>query len=156
MDRHLDGAYRLAAVILNDRTEAEDAVHDAALAAWRHFADLRDPARFDAWFHRILVNECRDRLRDRARHRAKVSRQLIEAEQPRVSDASEATATHEALGRALVALTPDQQVVVSLRFHEDLTVPGIARVLGIPEATMKSRLHHALGRLRTALEAADR
>jgi RNA polymerase sigma-70 factor, ECF subfamily len=156
VDRHLDGAYRLAAVTLNDRSEAEDAVHDAALAAWRHFADLRDPARFDAWFHRILVNECRDRLRGRARHRATVSRQLIEAEQPRVADASEATAVQDALSRALVALTPDQQVVVSLRFHEDLTVPGIARMLGIPEGTVKSRLHHAMRRLRTALEAAER
>jgi RNA polymerase sigma-70 factor, ECF subfamily len=156
VDRHLDGAYRLAAVILNDRTEAEDAVHDAALAAWRHFADLRDPARFDAWFHRILVNECRDRLRARASHRTEISRQPAEAEHPQVADPSDATALQDALGRALGALTPDQQVVVSLRFHKDLTVPGIARVLGIPEGTVKSRLHHALGRLRTALEAADR
>ena len=154
VDRHLDGAYRLAAVILNDRSEAEDAVHEAALAAWRRFADLRDPARFDAWFHRILVNECRDRLRGRARHGR--DRQLVELENPQVSDASEATAVQDALGRALAALTPDQQVVVSLRFHEDLTVPGIARMLGIPEGTVKSRLHHAMGRLRTALEEAER
>lgn len=69
VDQHLDGAYRLAGVILNDRIEAEDAVHEAAVAAWRGFADLRDPARFDAWFRRILVNECRDRLRDRAKTR---------------------------------------------------------------------------------------
>jgi RNA polymerase sigma-70 factor (ECF subfamily) len=157
VDRHLDDAYRLAGVILNDRIEAEDAVHEAAVAAWRGFADLRDPARFDAWFRRILVNECRDRLRDRSRrHVIDVTRELVEAEHPRIADASEATAARDTLSRALVALTPDEQVLVSLRFHADLTVPGIADVLGIPEGTVKSRLHHAMRRLRTALEEAER
>lgn len=47
VDRHLDDAYRLAAIILGDRVEAEDAVHDAVIAAWRAFASLRDPASFD-------------------------------------------------------------------------------------------------------------
>jgi hypothetical protein len=55
VDRSLDASYGLAAVILNDRIEAEDAVHDAAVAAWRGFDSLRDPDRFDAWFRRILV-----------------------------------------------------------------------------------------------------
>lgn len=157
VDRHLDGAYRLAGVILNDRIEAEDAVHEAAVAAWRGFANLRDPARFDAWFRRILVNECRDRLRDRTRHRVVgVNRELVEAEHPRIADASETTAARDALGRALIALAPDEQVVVTLRFYADLTVPVIAAMLGIPEGTVKSRLHHAMGRLRTALEVAER
>ena len=49
------------------RSEAEDAVHDAAVSAWAGFRSLRDPARFEAWFSRILVNGCRDRLRRRKR-----------------------------------------------------------------------------------------
>jgi RNA polymerase sigma-70 factor (ECF subfamily) len=157
VDRSLDASYRLAAVILNDRIEAEDAVHDAAVAAWRGFDDLRDPARFDAWFRRILVNGCRDRLRARARHRVvDVGRDLVETEHPRVSDASETTAVRDALSRALAGLDPDHQVVVAMRFHADLTVPAIAEALGIPEGTVKSRLHHALGRLRAAMTEADR
>ncbi len=156
-DRHLDGAYRLAAVILNDRVEAEDAVHDAAVAAWRAFAELRDPASFEAWFRRILVNGCRDRLRARTRRRVvDVGRELVDAEHPAVPDTSEATAARDALDRALGALDPDHQVVIALRFHADLTVPAIAEALGIPEGTVKSRLHHALGRLRAAMEEADR
>jgi RNA polymerase sigma-70 factor (ECF subfamily) len=55
----------LAAVILGDPVEAEDATHDAALRAWERWGSLRDPDRFDAWFGRIVVNECRDRLRRR-------------------------------------------------------------------------------------------
>ena len=64
VDQHLDRAYRLAGVILNDRIEAEDAVHEAAVAAWRGFVGLRDPARFDAWFQ---SRQCHGLRRDRGR-----------------------------------------------------------------------------------------
>jgi RNA polymerase sigma-70 factor (ECF subfamily) len=157
MDLSLDASYRLAAVILNDRIEAEDAVHDAAVSAWRAFDDLRDPDRFDAWFRRIVVNGCRDRLRARARQRVvDVGRELAEAEHPRVRDASDAIAARDALDRALAGLEADHQVVVAMRFHADLTVPAIADALGIPEGTVKSRLHHALSRLRATMTEADR
>src|SRR5437763_15134799 len=63
----LDRAYRYATLVLGSRSDAEDATHDAALAAWRRFGDLRAPDRFDAWFGRILVNSCRRQLRGRRR-----------------------------------------------------------------------------------------
>jgi RNA polymerase sigma-70 factor (ECF subfamily) len=157
VDRHLDGAYRLAGVILNDRDEAEEAVHEAAVAAWGGFAGLREPAHFEAWFHRILLNECRDRLRSRARRRLRhIGRELADAEHPQVGDAAEATATRDAVIGLLDALTPDEQVVITLRYYADLTVSDIAEALGIPGGTVKSRLHHALGRLRAAFEVAER
>jgi hypothetical protein len=68
VDRSLDASYGLAAVILNDRIEAEDAVHDAAISAWRSFDSLREPDRFEAWFRRILV--LRAGLDGAAGHRA--------------------------------------------------------------------------------------
>src|ERR1035437_9604069 len=64
-DSRLASCYRLATVILGDPVEAEDATHDAAVRAWERWGSLRHPALFDAWFGRILVNECRDRLRRR-------------------------------------------------------------------------------------------
>jgi len=64
LDRSIDRSYRLATVILGNRVDAEDAVADATLRAWQHVSSLREPARFDAWFSRILVNVCRDRLRE--------------------------------------------------------------------------------------------
>ena len=157
VDRGLDDAYRLAGVVLGDRVEAEDAVHDAVIAAWRGFDGLRDPDRFDAWFHRILVNGCRDRLRSRTRRRVvDVGRELVEAEHPRLADAADATVTRDAVDRALEALGPDERLIVVLRYHADMTVPAIAAAAGIPEGTVKSRLHHAHARLRAALEEADR
>src|SRR5690349_16463858 len=54
-DRHLARAWRLAGVLLGSEIEAQDAVQDAAAAAWERFGSLRDRDRFDAWFDRILV-----------------------------------------------------------------------------------------------------
>lgn len=157
VDEHLDAAYRLAAIILGDRVEAEDAVNDAALAAWRHWGDLRDHDRFEAWFTRILVNGCRDRLRARRRRRVvDVGRELVEAEHPRSPDATDTVAVRDELGRALERLPPDERLVVVLRFYADRTVPSIAAIAGIPEGTVKSRLHDAMRRLRAALEETDR
>ncbi len=61
-ERHLDASYRLARAILHDPADAEDATHDAVVTAWRQFSTLRDVAHFEGWFHRILVNTCRNRL----------------------------------------------------------------------------------------------
>src|SRR4029079_375614 len=59
----------LAVHVLGSPSDAEDAVHDAAVLAWRRFRSLRDADRFPVWFDRILVNVCRDRLRAQRRSR---------------------------------------------------------------------------------------
>ena len=169
LDRHLDAAYRLAAVILGDPVEAEDAVYDAAVSAWRAWATLRDPTRFDAWFARILVNGCRDRLRSRRRRPvilplrageeglAQRSGHATESRSGAVSpDPALEVVDRVVLDRAIDGLDPDHRVVVVLRYFGDLPVEVIAERLGIPAGTVKSRLHHALHRLRDALEAVDR
>jgi RNA polymerase sigma-70 factor (ECF subfamily) len=155
LDRGLETHYRLAAVILGDPLEAEDAVHDAAVVAWRGFAGLRDRDRFEAWFGRILVNGCRDRLRVRRRRPVVVTIPDVGSTGGGPSSAADSGATlanRDELERAFARLDPDHAVVVALRFYVDLTVPQIAARLGIAEGTVKSRLHHALRRLRSAVE----
>jgi RNA polymerase sigma factor (sigma-70 family) len=61
----LPQAYRTATLVLGDASEAEDAVQEAMLRAWQRIAQLRDPTRAGAWFGRLLMNVCRDRLRTR-------------------------------------------------------------------------------------------
>src|SRR5258705_8424996 len=100
----LDRAYRYATLILGDRSEAEDATHDAALVAWRRFGELRDADRFDAWFGRILVNACRDRLR---RRRWTVREIPAEGAFGRAPDPAEAIARHDALSQGLMSLPTD-------------------------------------------------
>ena len=151
VDRHLDAGYRLASVVLGDPTEAEDAAHDAAILAWRGFGTLRDRDRFEQWFCRIVLNVCRDRLRHRRRHPVTELPDLDGLEVQAADDAGRLV-TRDAIDRAFVLLGPDHQVVVALRFYRDLTVEEMAQRLGIPEGTVKSRLHHALRRLRAEME----
>jgi RNA polymerase sigma-70 factor (ECF subfamily) len=147
----LDRSYRLASVILGDTIEAEDAVSDAALQAWRSRSRLRDADRFEAWFARIVVNVCRDRLR--ARRRQTVLEVLPEPPVELTDDADFREPVHfrDELERAFDRLPADDRIVLALRYWRDLPVESIANHLGVPPGTVKSRLHHALGRLRAVL-----
>ena len=152
-DAHLLRAYRLAALLLGSGLEAQDAVQDAAVAAWRSFPELRDADRFDAWFDRILVNTCRDRLRRRGRVR---QIGIAAAPEQSVSDRTEAVAERDALRAALATLPDAQRLVVVLRFFDDLSLEEIAARTGERVGTVKSRLHYALAALRAAYDAAAR
>ena len=151
----LDAAYRLAAVVLGDPVEAEDATHDAVVRAWSSFGSLRDRDSFDAWFQRIVVNACRDRMRrDRVRRSLPLASELPGL--PPVADAAQGAPERDALARALERLTPDHRMVVVLRFYADLPIEAIAQRLGEPSGTIRSRLHHALRSLRAAYDAGAR
>lgn len=149
-DRCLDDSYRLASVVLRDPVEAEDIVHDAVLLGWRKFASLRDPSRFDAWFGRIVLNLCRDRLRARQRGRIREAQMGAALELGRRDDFV-SVAQREALDAAFPKLDPNLQLVVALRFYRDMQLDDIAELLGIPLGTVKSRLHTGLERLRVEL-----
>ena len=140
----LDRAWRLAGLILGDRADAEDATQEALLRAWRALDSLRDPAGFQAWFDRILVNICRDRLRRRARVRFL----------PLDDDGATATADpfrdvldRDETLRALAVLDADERLVVVLHYWADLPLAEVATRAGWPLGTVKSRLHRALGKV---------
>ena len=140
-------AYRLARAILLDHGDAEDAVQEAVLAAWRRQGSMRDTAKFDAWFERIVVNQCRDQLRKRRRA-------VLVAAPPVGFDPAAApadTGPDADLDRAIAALDIDHRIVVVMRYWQDRTVDDIAARLGIPAGTVKSRLHHAMRSLRASL-----
>jgi RNA polymerase sigma-70 factor (ECF subfamily) len=149
--RHIDAAYRLAWAILTDDVDADDATQDAFALAWRNRRSLRDQARFDAWFGRILVNVCRERLRQRARAR---TRPLAESDERSMADFSAQTSSRDAISRAMTRLDADHRIVVVLRYWADLTVDEIAERLDVPPGTVKSRLHYALRSMRPRLEDA--
>lgn len=151
-ERMLPRHYRLAAVILGDPAEAEDATHDAFEAAWRRWHTLRDPHRVDAWFGRILVNVCRDRLRHRKRHPVTELGDALAGSIAARDDLS-VTADRDEVGRALAGLNPDQRVVIVLRYYADLPVDAIAERVGVPAGTVKSRIHHALAAMHQAIVA---
>jgi RNA polymerase sigma-70 factor (ECF subfamily) len=147
--RSVDAAFRLAWAILGSTGDAEDAVQDAFAMAWRKRGSLRDAERFDAWFGRILVNTCRERLRSRARSRVREVDALPDlAAAPGAPDIP----LRMAVGGALAGLDPDHRIIVVLRYWADLTVDEIAERVGVPAGTVKSRLHYALRSLQPSLE----
>jgi RNA polymerase sigma factor (sigma-70 family) len=152
VDRDLDRAYRLAGVILGNGEDAEDATHDAVVQAWHTFGGLRDQSRFEAWFQRILVNVCRDRLRKR--RRTPVT-ELTLADGVSVPGGFANVDDRLALDRAFARLSPDQAITVVLRFHADLTLDNVAARMGVPVGTVKSRLHSALTAMEAALTGAE-
>jgi RNA polymerase sigma-70 factor (ECF subfamily) len=148
-DDELDRAYRLAGLILGSFNDAEDATHDAFVRAWDRVGSLRDPAGFQAWFDRILVNVCRDRLR-RGRIVRFVPVDAEAADQPAADAYDRLIGEHDLLA-AIDRLDIDLRITVVLRFWADLTVDDIADRLGIPAGTVKSRLHRAIGQMRAGL-----
>ena len=148
----LDRAYRLAGLLLGDQHEAEDATQDALLRAWRSAASLRDPTGFQAWFDRILVNVCRDRLRRRGRVRLITIDDALSASADR--DPFRTIFDRDEVLRAMGSLDDDHRIVIVLHYWADLTLEGVADRVGWPVGTVKSRLHRGLMTMRTRLDAA--
>lgn len=147
--RHVDAAFRLAWAILGDGRDAEDAVQDAFAMAWRKRDGLRDVTRFEPWFQKVLVNTCRERLRQRGRRRVRTIEVLPEQS---AADETHQVGLRNVVGGALAGLDADHRIVVVLRYWADLTVDEIAERVGVPAGTVKSRLHYALRELHTELE----
>ena len=147
----LDGAARL---ILRDPERAKDAVQDALVRAWRDLPSLRDPERFDAWLHRLLVRTCMDEGRRFGRRRFEVELSSIHV--TAVPDAASAVSDRDQLDRAFRRLPADQRTVVVLVHYLDLSLGEAAVALGVPTGTARSRLYRGLTALRAALDAAER
>jgi RNA polymerase sigma-70 factor, ECF subfamily len=147
-DQRLDASYRLANAILGDEGQAQDAVHDAVILAWQRWSSLRERARFDAWFDRIVVNVCRDRLRQAARRRASDIADVSLS----TPDATAEIHRRLLVEQALARLKPDDVVVLALRHFLDLELADIAVLLELPIQTVNTRLRSARSRLRDSLD----
>lgn len=146
--------FAIARLILRETEAAEDAVQEALVAAWRDLSGLRDPDRFDAWLHRLLVRACyREARRSRRITRVEVQEIPIDVGGP---DDSRAIADRDQLERGFRRLDPDQRAIVVLHFFSGLPLTEVASVLAIPIGTVKSRLHRATQRMRADLEAEAR
>ena len=142
----LDAAARL---ILRDRELARDAVQETLVAAWRNLPTLRDADRFDAWLHRLLVRSCVDALRRRRSRPIEV--ELPSFGGPHAPDVAAHVAERELVDEALKRLDPTWRALVVLHYFLGMPVPEASALLGIPLGTAKSRLHRALGIMRSAL-----
>jgi RNA polymerase sigma factor (sigma-70 family) len=146
----VDRLYRIAVLILRDGYQAEDAVQETLVRAWTGIAKLREPERFDAWLHRLLVHACADQSRGRRRFEAVV--RVLPADPLAVDDVA-GVAERDAMERGFRRLSAEHRAVIVFHYYLDLPLHEIAEALGLPEGTVKSRLHHARQELRAGLEA---
>jgi RNA polymerase sigma-70 factor (ECF subfamily) len=145
-----DRLYAIARLIFRDADLAQDAVQETLVHAWRSLPGLRDPDRFDAWLHRLVVNACMDAIRSRKHLKANVH--LIAIDLPHADDTTD-VADRDQLERGFRRLRPEQRAVVVLRYYLGLSLPELSGTLQIPLGTAKSRLHYAMEALRAAVEA---
>ena len=141
----LDPGYRLAAVMLADRSAAEDAVQEASIKAWRKLRQLHgDVTSLRPWFLSIVANECRMARRQRWWSVLKV------AELPQ-QESSPERGVESDLHAALLKLSPEDRLPLVLHFYLDLPLDEVARALHVSPAAAKSRIYRAAKRLRSDL-----
>lgn len=147
----IDRLFALSQRILRDTERAEDALQDALVVAWRDLRALRDPTRFDAWLHRVVVRECIDQA---SRERRRIaSLRALPVDGPVGADPLLTLADRDLVERGLRRLSPEQRAILALHHYAGYEPTEIAQVLGIPPGTARSRLHHAHRAMRAALDA---
>ena len=158
MRRYNRRLYRLARAVLRSATEAEDALQEAYLSAYRSIGDFRGDAGLSTWLSRLVLNECLERLRRSARRNKVVS--IVSSDTDLAVAKSESDLPEEVLGRAQIrallerkldALPEGFRTVFVLRSVEELSVEETAQCLGIPQETVRSRHFRARSLLRDML-----
>ncbi|HEY0939750.1 MAG TPA: RNA polymerase sigma factor [Steroidobacter sp.] len=159
MRRHNRRLYRIARATLRNATDAEDAVQEAYLLAYQSLHQFRGDASLSTWLSRLVLNECLGRLRRYNRRQNVVPIVNAPTELDAVADGESTLpeqVTDRAQFRALVEakldeLPQDFRIAFVLRSVEELSVEETARILEIPEATVRSRHFRAKSLLRESL-----
>jgi len=151
---HQDIAFRVAYLISGD--EAEDAVQDGVLKAWRALRRFRSGAPFRPWLLRIVANEARNRRRSAARRAAlalRAGREDVSGGAAPSPETSVLAADERArLLAALEALPDDARLALACRYLLELSEAETAAALGVRPGTVKSRVSRALDRLRESYD----
>ncbi len=155
--RWQDRAYALAYRLTVDADEADDITQSAILCAYRGLAGFNGRSSFSTWFHRVVVNLCRDRQRA-LRQRESTIRVVSESRRgdphsaPPPEEAGERHDLSGTVARAVAALPEDVREAVVLKYYQGLKFVEVAEIVEAPISTVKSRLARGLVLLREALE----
>lgn len=130
--------YRLAMSILKNTTDAEDAVSESILIAYKHLSSLKKPDSFKAWIMTILSNVSKNMLKKR--EKIDLYKEMDLFEKNAKEDSNE-------IWELVLTLSEEYSQVVILYYYEGFTTKEIAKILHIPEGTVKSRLSRARNKL---------
>jgi len=148
------GVMICVAAALVGAADAEDAAQEASLRAWQAWGELRDVEAIRSWLLRITVNVCHDWLRGRFGTRVRRTESLDAGGDIATLDLDPGRTHHAAaldLRGAINRLEEPLRVAVVLRYYADLDSAEIGAALGIPAATVRTRLRRALELLQCAL-----
>jgi RNA polymerase sigma-70 factor, ECF subfamily len=146
---HERRAYAVARAIVTSHEDAEDTVQEAFLHAYRALGRFLPDQAFGAWLHRIVANAALDVMR---RRKVRDADALPDTVAAHFRDPAEASDLRSRLRTAMSALSERQRAVIVLHDVQGFRHGEIARMLGIPEGTARSDLHHARVALRRTLD----
>jgi RNA polymerase sigma-70 factor (ECF subfamily) len=153
--RYLPRFYRFALRHLRNAADAEDAVQDAVLSAYRHLAQFRQEAQMSTWLAAIVLNCARLQLRRRLRvtfvpldyssgdEKAPTPSERLVDERPSPEDLCDAAEMKEHLNRMITRLSPPLLRTFQLRHVDGFSIRETADILKVPEGTVKARLARA-------------
>lgn len=164
-NRHQKRVYNIALRVLGNESEAADATQEVFVRVYQSIGKLSSDAAFVVWLKTLTVNLCRDMLRKRGRLKIQSLDASIETNdgehiQTEVADWSDSPETRlgekqmrEIVASAIDSLPPDYREVVTLFYIDGSEVAEIAKIVGSPEGTVKSRLSRARAILKRKLES---
>lgn len=157
MAEHRDKVYNLTLRMLGNRAEAEDVSQEVFIQVFKTIDSFREESKLSTWLYRVAVNLCKNRIKYLSRRQDRNKDQLDETNEasassavaapggppPRPDRAVEGAQIEKVLQDAIATLDEDHRVLVVLRDIEDLSIEEICAITGLPDGTVKSRLHRA-------------
>ena len=165
LEMHRDRVYNITFRMLGNRAEAEDVAQEVFISVFKTIDTFREESKFSTWLYRVAVNHCKNRIKYLARRHDRDRDELdensqqangailgapVRAAQP--DRALEGAQMEKLLQEAIGNLDDDHRIVVVLRDVEDLSIEEICEITGLPDGTVKSRLHRARLVLRKKLQ----
>ncbi|HPH69798.1 MAG TPA: sigma-70 family RNA polymerase sigma factor [Kofleriaceae bacterium] len=163
VEAHRDRVFNITYRMLGNRAEAEDVAQEVFIAVFKTIDSFREESKFSTWLYRVAVNHCKNRIKYLARRHERDRDELDEAS-PSANNASlgptkgarpdralEGAQMEVLLQEAIASLDEEHRAVVILRDVEELSIEEICEITGLPDGTVKSRLHRARAALRKKL-----
>ena len=155
VNQHQQFAFNLALRALGDPQEAEDAAQDAFVRAWLALPNFRAQAQFRTWLYRIVTNVCYNRLPRLRRDMAAIgddhTEDIADEEAVEPGQDVEFRQRRSYLHQQIDSLPESYKILVTLRYHQEMSYEEIASVLSLPMGTVKTGLFRAKAQLRKAL-----
>lgn len=165
VQEHRERVFNLTLRMLGNRAEAEDVAQEVFIAVFKTIDSFREESKLSTWIYRVAVNHCKNRIKYLARRHQRDQAEFDDSNDPgdggalagpssprRPDRSLEGAQLDRLMQEAIASLDEEHRVLVVLRDLEDLSMEEICEITGLPDGTVKSRLHRARLALRKKLQ----